>query len=196
MRVLSLDASTTCIGWSIWEDDDLLKYGKQKADKKLDWDIRIRKFAPFLYNLGKQAKIDKIYIEDVPLYEKGKNGKNGGSAKGKSTLVKLGAIRGMVLTVGELLKVEVEPIKVFEWRKSMGINTGDKHRDVKKVKSIRLANELFNLHLNLVFTKSGRYSEDKSDDDISDSILLYASTRDKYRNRNRVIIENLLGEVV
>ena len=47
MRVLSLDASTTCIGWSIWEDDDLLKYGKQKADKKLDWDIRVRKFAPY-----------------------------------------------------------------------------------------------------------------------------------------------------
>lgn len=193
MRVLSLDASTTCIGWSIWEDDNLLKYGKQKADKKLDWDIRIRKFAPFLYNLGKQTKIEKIYIEDVPLYEKGKNG---GSAKGKSTLVKLGAIRGMVLTVAELLKVEVKPIKVFEWRKSIGINTGDKHRDIKKVKSIKLANELFNLHLNLVFTKSGRYSEDKSDDDISDSILLYASTRDKYRNRNRIIIENLLGEVV
>lgn len=193
MRVLSLDASTTCIGWSIWEDDDLLKYGKQKSDKKLDWNTRVQDFAPFLYNLGKKASIEKIYIEDVPLYEKGRNG---GSAKGKETLVKLGAVRGMVLTIGKLLKVDVKPITVSKWRKDIGINIGDKHRDVKKVKSIKLANEMFNLHLALEFTKSGRYSEEKSDDDIADSILLYASTRDKYKNRNRVIVENLLGEVV
>ena len=50
-----------------------------------------------------------------------------------------------------------------------------------KVKSIQKVNELFNINLSLVFTKNGNYNPNKSDDDISDSILIYCSTRDKYK---------------
>ena len=56
-----------------------------------------------------------------------------------------------------------------------------KHRDELKVKSLELANKLFGLNLACVFTKSGNYNGIKSDDDISDAILVYASTRDKYK---------------
>ena len=41
--------------------------------------------------------------------------------------------------------------------------------------------KLFGLNLACVFTKSGNYNGIKSDDDISDAILVYASTRDKYK---------------
>ena len=45
--------------------------------------------------------------------------------------------------------------------------------------------DTFKINLNCVLTKSGRYNEKKSDDDIADSILLYASNFDKYCNKKR-----------
>ena len=77
----------------------------------------------------------------------------------------------------------MEFIPVSTWRKNIGILVGKKDRDTKKIMSINKANELFGINLNCVMTKGGNYNLDKSDDDISDSILLYASTRDKYKNK-------------
>ena len=42
MKTLSLDMSTTCVGISIWNDDNLIKALKIKADKKLGWEERVR----------------------------------------------------------------------------------------------------------------------------------------------------------
>ena len=76
--------------------------------------------------------------------------------------------------------IEIEYINVGTWRKNIGIGDGDKQRDSKKVRSIQKANELFGLKLPCLFTKGGNYKPCGSDD-ISDSILIYASTRDKYK---------------
>ena len=75
----------------------------------------------------------------------------------------------------------MEFIPVGTWRKNIGISNGDKERDKMKIKSIHKANELFGLDLACVFTKNGNYNDKKSDDDIADSINVYASTRNKYR---------------
>jgi len=48
-----------------------------------------------------------------------------------------------------------------------------------------MANELFGLNLVCTYTKGGNYNEKKSDDDISDCLLLYASTREKYHKNNK-----------
>ena len=66
--------------------------------------------------------------------------------------------------------IEYTFINVGTWRHDIVINTGDKNRDSKKIRSINKANELFNLDLKCVFTKSGKYDGDKSDDDIADAI--------------------------
>ena len=175
MKAISLDMSTSAIGYAIWEDDTLIRYGKLKGDKKLDWEGRVMSFLPLIYNMFIHEKIEKVVVEDVPLFTR---------CGQKSTLVKLGAVRGMLLCVMRMAKIKqenFESIRVDQWRKAIGINTGDKHRDVKKVQSLRLANKMFSLDLNIVFTKNGTYSEEKSDDDVADAILLYASTREKYR---------------
>lgn len=177
MRYISLDASTTAIGWSVFDEDDIIGYGKLEPTNEIEhWRKRIIDFIPKLYKLLKEYKPDKAYIEDVPLIDK----------KSKLTLVQLGAVQGMLLGILGALDIKAEFIHVATWRKNIGLHDGTqegKNRNVLKPKSINLANELFDLSLKCVYTKKGNYNEKMSDDDISDSILIFASTRQKYRKK-------------
>lgn len=171
INVMSLDSSTTCIGYSIWEEDNLICYGKLKPNLHCeDWTERIQNLSFQVQNLITEYNVKKIIQEDVPLI-----------GRQNMVLVQLGAVKGMILTVAYINKIEVDFISVGTWRKNIGISCGGKERDEMKVKSIQKANELFNINLSLVFTKNGNYNPNKSDDDISDSILIYCSTRDKYK---------------
>lgn len=166
---LSLDASTTCIGWSIFKGDDLLDYGKLVPTMSdLEWRERIQDFIPQLHNVMKEHKPKKVYVEDVPLFK----------TKGTKTLMQLGAVQGSILGICGSHGVEVQFIPVSTWRSDIGLYDGStegKERDNLKQHSIEKANELFGLDLKYV-SKSSK----KNDDDISDSILIYASTREKY----------------
>lgn len=179
MKCLSIDTSSTCIGWALWNDDKLLQCGKIKpTDENAHWRERIKSLLPQLDKIIKDNKPKKVYCEDVPLMIKG----------GKSTLVVLGAVQGSILGLCASNDIIIEFISVSHWRSRIGLYNGTekgKERDNLKVASINLANELFNADLKCVLTKTGRYNEKKSDDDIADSILLYASNFDKYCNRKR-----------
>src|SRR5574344_1112373 len=170
--IMSLDMSTTCIGWAIFDKDNLVECGKLiPTVKELEWRDRIQNFIPQLHNLMKKYMPTKVYAENVPLVHN----------KAMLTLVQLGAVQGALIGLCYSHNVEVEFIQVATWRSNLGLLDEKKHRDELKVKSFELANKLFNLNLNCVFTKSGNYNGIKSDDDISDAILVYASTRDKYK---------------
>ncbi len=170
MRTLSLDASTTHIGWSVFDEDDLITYGLIEAEKKMTWRERIGHFSPMLKEVVKKNKIDMVIQEDVPKMNKG----------GAMTLIQLGAVQGMSISLFSSLGIPIQFIEVGTWRKNIGISTGDKSRESKKIKSIEMANKLFGLDLPINYTKGGNYKEEGSDD-ISDSILLYCSTRNKYK---------------
>src|SRR5574344_57210 len=170
--IMSLDMSTTCIGWAIFEEDNLIDYGKIIPKiEDLEWRDRIQNFIPQLHSLMKKYMPTKIYAENVPLVHN----------KAVLTLVQLGAVQGALIGLCYSHNVEVEFIQVATWRSNLGLLDEKKHRDELKVKSLELANKLFGINLACVFTKSGNYNGNKSDDDISDAILVYASTRDKYK---------------
>lgn len=175
MISIGIDASTTCIGWSIFNDDELLDYGKLKPTiDNLEWRGRVQNFVSQLQEIIDKYKPQRMYAEDVPLMDK----------RGKLTLVQLGAIQGVLIGVCGINNIEMNFISVSTWRKDIGLFDGTekgKERDEMKVKSLHKANEMFGLNLACVFTKSGKYNPSKSDDDISDSILVYCSTRDKYK---------------
>ena len=168
---ISLDASTTAIGWAVFNEDKLIEYGRlTPSEKDLDWRERVHNLLPQLENLILKYKPNKIYQEDVPM----------GGSGGVKTAIELGYAQG-VYSIVENLYSEVEYIAVGTWRKNIGINDGkDQRRKIKKIKSIKKANELFGLNLPLEFTSGGNYKENGSDD-ISDAVLLGASTLDKYK---------------
>lgn len=171
MIVMGVDASTNCTGWSVFYNENLLSYGKiLPKNKKEDWRDRIVDIFTQLNDVIKQYKPDKLIVEDVPLF----------SQKGKKTLVQLGAVQGSLLLLKkDFPNMVIQFIPVSTWRKNIGIFTGnkeDKKRDKLKENSIKMANEIFNLNLLFVSPTSV-----KNDDDISDSILIVASTMKKYK---------------
>ena len=183
MKFISLDCSTTCIGWAVFEEDNLIQYGRlEPTEKGLDWQDRVHNLLPQLEQLLKKYQPSKIYQEDVPsIIKKGERVTFLKALGGDVTaLYKLAYAQGC-LSVIQRKYCEVEYICVGTWRKNIGINDGkDQRRDAKKIKSIEKANELFNINLPLEFTSGGNYKPCGSDD-ISDAILLFASTRDKYK---------------
>lgn len=170
---IGIDASTTCIGWSIFNDDDILSWGKIKPNNDdLDWRDRIQDLSLQLQNIISKYNIENAYIEDVPLFEK----------KGKLTLVQLGAVQGNIIGVMGANNIKTNFIPVSTWRKNIGLWDGTKEgkkRDILKEHSVQKANELFGLDLKYI-SKCSKYN----DDDISDSILVYCSTRKKYQVKN------------
>lgn len=173
--ILSLDASTTAIGWAVFDNDKLIECGRlTPTEKDLEWRDRVHNLLPQLEQLIIKYKPTKIYQEDVPM----------GGVGGALVLIELAYVQGLLSSV-ETKYCDIEYIAVGTWRKNIGINSGqDQRRNAKKIKSIEKANELFNLDLPLEFTSTGNYKENGSDD-IADSILLYCSTRDKYKVKGK-----------
>lgn len=173
--ILSLDASTTCIGWAVFEGDKLLKCGRLlPTEKGLEWRDRVHNLLPQLEELILEYKPTMIYQEDVPM----------GGAGGAMIIAQLNYLQGC-LSVIERIYSNVQYINVGTWRKNLGINDGkDQRRNAKKIKSIEKANELFNLDLPLEFTSTGNYKENGSDD-IADACNLYASLCDKYKVKGK-----------
>lgn len=171
--ILSLDCSTTCIGWAVFDEDDLIDYGRlEPTVSDLEWRDRVHNLLSSLEKLILKYKPTKIYQEEVPM----------GGSGGVMTAIQLGYAQG-VFSVIENIYCEIEYIDVGTWRKNIGISEGkDQRRNAKKIKSIEKANELFGLNLPIEFTKGGNYKSNGSDD-ISDAILIYSSTRDKYKKK-------------
>lgn len=156
----------------------MVAYGKLKPDDKCvdikSYDHRINNLISQLHMIMKKYMPKFIYMEQVPQMNRG----------GIQTAIMLGCVHGAVSILALLHHLSIEFINVGTWRSQIGLFTGkskDKERDNIKVLSIQKANELFNINLKCMYTKNGKYDEKKSDDDIADSILIYASQRDKYK---------------
>ena len=155
MRFMSVDASTSSTGYAIFEGEELIAYGRLQP-KQQDWRERIIEQADLLKNLIVRYSPAKIVVEDVPLMGKG----------GNKVLVQLGAVQGMLLTLG----LPLHFITPSQWRSIIGLFDGTvkgTQRNEMKKKSIEKANKLYGLNL-IYKSPTSKYNED----DISDSILI------------------------
>lgn len=187
--ILSLDASTTCIGWAVFEEDNLIEYGRiEPTEKGLDWRDRVHNLLPQLEELILKYNPTDIYQEDVPnIVKKGNSvhyiGNNGSGSV--TALITLAYAQGVYSTIECKYCNNIEYIGVADWRKAVGINSGkDQRRDAKKIKSIEKVNELFSLNLPINYTRGGNYKP-CGIDDISDAILIGCSQIDKYKVKGK-----------
>lgn len=157
MIVMGIDASTSSTGWSIFEDDKLIANGVIKP-KGSDWRNKIQQEFPLLCKIIDKYKPNKAFIEDIPLKD------------GKITLVKLGAVQGMVLSVMAFKEVSVEFLSPSDWRGALGLYDGTREgtkRDALKKKAIEMVNKKFGLNLLWVAPKSKL-----NEDDMAEATLI------------------------
>lgn len=157
MVICGLDASTSCTGWSIFDNGELIAYGaiKPKGD---DWHDRVMGLTMELSKIFRQYQPTIIYAEEVPL------------KKGASTIEKLGAVQGVILALCAGFKIKPCFLMPSKWRGELNLFDGTRQglqRDVLKKKAIEMANEKFGLDL-VWFAPSSK----KNMDDIAESILI------------------------
>lgn len=158
MKVIGIDASTTCTGYSVFEGKRLVHYSCIKPTGKT-WQQRLIDEGPKLSMLIEQWKPDFIVMENVPLVN-----------RQMETLVILGAVQGYILAIASHYNIEVKFVMPSEWRSEIGLYDGTRagmRREVLKRKAIEKANELFNLDLKWVAPKSK-----KNQDDIAEAVLI------------------------
>ena len=158
---MGLDGSTKCSGWCIFDDEELLYYGKINADKNLEWRERV------VYMMKEVASlIHKYHVEELCVELPVKTITN------VNTLEQLFSLHGAILGVASVLHIKFTPVNVNTWRKELGLlkdipkGTKDK-RSILKERSVNLANNLYNLDL-VWKSKASK----NNDDDISDAILI------------------------
>ena len=155
---LSLDMSTSCTGWCVWENNRIKDYGCIVADKELPLNKRIHKmWAGIAQVLEKYPAINRVVAEDpLPRTSKDTN---------EHTYRALNWLQGYV---GVMLKDsglnDLEFVFPNEWRSKVGIKTGyNKKRDVLKVEDMKWVKNQFGIDVN---------------DDIADAIGIGYSSID------------------
>lgn len=159
MITLGLDMASKKSGYSLFYDKELVEYGLWEIPnaEEIDWRNRIIWMSNQLNNYINKHKIDKIFIEDVPL-----------RLENPQTLKILSALQGAIISICTLNDIEIKFISVSKWRSDLGLFNGTKkgtEREELKKSSIDYANKTFGL--NLVWkSKSSKFNQD----DIADSI--------------------------
>lgn len=166
--IMGIDASSTCTGWAIYENNKLIKYGCIKP-KGRDWRERLSQEGPELVKIIELYNPNKIYMENVPLKKAG----------GLEILVILGAVQGYILGIASAHNIPMEFCQPTVWRSGVGLYDGSRDgtkRDILKEKAVTKANEMFNIDL----VWNGPKSK-KSEDDIAEAILIgyYGTIKEK-----------------
>lgn len=155
---MGLDCSTSCTGYGIFDDTDLIAYGAIKPRGKLQWQDRIREEWGELCRIVEKYKPEKVYVENIPLKD------------GKLTIQKLGAVQGMVLSLCAQYDMEVCFLLPSEWRGKLNLFDGTREglqREILKQKAIEMVNKEFGLNLTWVAPKSKL-----NEDDTAEGILV------------------------
>lgn len=159
---MGIDASTKCTGWCIFEDKQLIEYGKIVSDYDLDnWRERVVYMMREVAKLCKQFGVQEL-IAEVPIK----------TIANVNTLEQLFSLHGAMLGVSAVLHINFIPVEVNQWRRELGIlkdisKDNKNKRAILKERSVKLANDIYGLDL-VWKSATSKYN----DDDISDAILL------------------------
>lgn len=126
MISMSLDASSTCTGWSVFEDGKYVKSGYVDLHKDKDSEHRLYEMAKQITRLIAYYKPHKIILEDTY------------SSPNVSTLKTLANLAGAIKFYCYLHAIDVEMIYPSEWRGILKIQS-------KGAKRNELKNKAFNV---------------------------------------------------
>jgi len=150
--LLALDISTSCTGYCIFDNQNLIKIGYISLVKKKDFYSKVSEIKSFFNDIAKEYNIENIAVEEnLQAFRPGLS-----SAK---TLMTLAQFNGVVRWVAyETLGHKPESINVNTARKSIGlkINKKDKSKTTKEKVLEWVMNQEVDLNFPTKVLKSGR----------------------------------------
>lgn len=138
MKVISMDQSTRCSGYAVFEDGKYITSGVIDMNKsKLDTDKRSFEMAKELWKVIKKHKPEHLILEDTQ--------QQNGNVK---TVIILARLAGMVVGYAEAHNVKTHILLPSQWRKALSYSQGPKvkRRELKQ-QSINYVKEHFGLEL-------------------------------------------------
>lgn len=168
MRYVGIDASSSCTGIALFNNEELMDSTKVKSDKGMGFRESSCQMIERVIPIISEYKPDIIYMEDVPTFTK--QGSKGGNIL--QPLVALGAVQGIFyLELQYKLGYNIEFLDLTAWRQGLGFLNGsatERNRDHQKDKAVKFVNETFGLDL---YYQLGKKSV-KDDDDQAEAIAL------------------------
>lgn len=113
MKLLALDQSSRITGFSIWEDDELVKSGTIDIGSISDLGERLNHLRNWVINLIEDNDIDYFAFEDIQL--------QGNVANNVKTFKTLAEVFGVMHELSVNLQIPYEAVLASSWKSSLGI---------------------------------------------------------------------------
>ena len=133
MKIFALDASSTCSGWSLFDNGKYVCSGYINLKKDKDANHRIYEMAKQLCDLISQYNPDKIILEDTVL------------SSNASTLKMLANLAGAIKFYCYLHDFSLDTMYPSEWRKFVKIQEKCVKRNELKARALNLVQEQLDL---------------------------------------------------
>ena len=159
-RIIALDNATHITGWAVFDDKQLVSYGKYNV-KSEETSDRILEMGDWLYNLLDKWEPNTIILEDIQ------------QQSNVSTFKVLAKLQGVLEYVAKKSEVDYYIIPPATWKHNAGV-TGRSRPDQKKSAQL-IVQRLYNV---------------QATQDESDAILLGKYGVDKVKNSRMVNFEN------
>ena len=131
--ILALDQSTSCTGFSYWDNDGtFLDSGKLEIKSANLEDMII-----LIMDLFDKYKPDTVVIEDI-FY----------SPSGGKSFATLAKLQGIIIGICIDRKIEYEIVQAKTWKKAFGIQTNKTKRNKQKQECQNIVKQKFNLDVN------------------------------------------------
>lgn len=128
-RTLALDQATHTSGWAVFDNTDLIKYGKYNTENHSDIDLRINDLKHYLINMIEFWKPDLVVLEDIQLQQFGPKSSN--NVQGVTTYKGLAKLQGVLINLLIDYEIEYQIAHTGTWREACGIK-GKSRSDRKK----------------------------------------------------------------
>lgn len=139
-RILALDQATHTSGWAVFDDDNLIKYGKFTTTSR-EVDERIDEVKNFLISMIEFWRPDKVILEDIQLQTFGP--KNSNNIEGVTTYKTLAHLQGVLINTLFESEVDYSIVHTAVWRDSCGVK-GSTRSDKKKSTQL-IVNDIYNI---------------------------------------------------
>lgn len=160
-RVLALDQSTHVTGWSIYENNKLIKYGLYSVDYESEAN-RINCVKEWLRNMINMWQIDYVWLEDIQLQDK-KETEEYNENIGVTTYKVLARLQGVLINLLYTANIPYNIVHVSTWRKYCNIK-GRSRADKKKNAQLQVL-EWYGINVSLDEAEAiciGRYGTKQS----------------------------------